>query len=56
MPVKSKAQLRLLEALIHGSLRNPPPGLTKQKAQEFINKTPNFKTLPDRIGKKKNGI
>lgn len=52
MPVKSKKQFRFLQALIHGGLKNPPSGLTSTKAQEFIDKTKSYKSLPESKKKK----
>lgn len=47
MPASSKKQFRFLEALLHGGLKNPPTGLSKPKAQEFISATPSYKDLPE---------
>lgn len=48
MPAKSRSQFRLLQALIHGKLKNKPEGLTKVKAQEIVDKTKSYKDLPEK--------
>lgn len=50
MPIKSKSQLRLMEAVIHGYSNKVP----KKVAKEFIDATPKekFKKLKERLGKK----
>lgn len=55
MPVKSKSQFRLLQKLIHDpkGMKNKPTGLTKEKAQEFIDKTLSYKSLPEKVKKNK---
>lgn len=53
MPAKSKAQFKFLQALIHGGLKNKPEGLSKAKAQEYIDKTKSYKALPNKVKSKK---
>lgn len=48
MPAQSKAQFRFMQALVHGGLKDKPEGLSKGKAQEFIDKTPSYKELPEK--------
>lgn len=52
MPAQSRAQFRFLQALIHGKLKKKVSGLSKEKAQEFIDKTSNYKNLPEKVKKK----
>lgn len=51
MPVKSKAQMRFMQAIAHGSFSKS--GLSKEKAKEFIEETPKGDKLPE---KKKKGV
>ncbi len=46
MPTRSKAQWRLMQAIAHGKAKEGK-GLSKEKAQEFIDATPNYKKLPE---------
>ena len=48
MPLKSKSQFRFIQAALHGGLKNPPKGLSKDKAQEMIDETPSYKKLPEK--------
>lgn len=48
MPAKSKAQFRFMEAAAHGGLDNPPKGLTKAKASEYVSGQKNYKSLPEK--------
>ena len=48
MPAKSRAQFRLLQALLHGKVKDKPEGLTKEKAKEFVDATPSYKNLPEK--------
>lgn len=51
MPVKSKAQEKLMQGIAHGTIP-PKGGLTKEKAAEFLNKTPKNANLPEKAKKK----
>lgn len=53
MPAKSKAQLRLMYAVKEGKAKLDAPGLTKAKAEEFIEATPSPKKLPEKKKPKK---
>lgn len=55
VPIKSKSQFRLLQKMIHDpkGMKNKPTGLTKEKAQEFIDKTKSYKSLPEKVKKNK---
>ena len=52
MPVKSKAQLRLMEAAAHGYGKS---GISEKTAKEFIAKTPKkaIAKLPEKAGARK---
>jgi hypothetical protein len=52
VPAVSEAQRRLMEGIAHGTIP-PRGGLTKKKAQEFIDATPKGKKLPARVKPKK---
>lgn len=47
MPAKSKQQLKFMAGVASGSIKKP--GLSKAKAKEFVDATPNTKSLPKRI-------
>lgn len=51
MPASSKRQFRYLEALLHDGLKKKPKGLSKDKAREFIEKTPSYRDLPEKAPK-----
>jgi hypothetical protein len=50
MPVQSKSQWRLMQMLAHDpeKMKNKPKGLTSSKAQEFIDSTNSYKSLPEK--------
>ena len=52
MPPRSKAEARLMRAVCSGTARNPPKGLSRAKACEYVrgHKT---KGLPERSRKRK---
>lgn len=55
MPIKSKAQQRLMYAAAAGKVEDGP---SKKVAKEFIEATPKkaFKNLPDKAGTKKKAV
>ena len=53
MPVKSLAQLNFMRAVVSG--KRKAPGLSKEKAQEFIDSTKTTKNLPKKVGSQKSG-
>ena len=54
MPVKSKAQMSLMQAAAHDTEISKKTGISASTAKEFINKTPKnrFKKLKERVGGK----
>ena len=52
MPVKSKAQKHLMEAVKHG-WEGGPPSLSKSEATKFLADSPKGKRLPARVKKGK---
>jgi len=54
MPAKSKAQAGLMGAVCGGKAKNPPKGLSKEKACEFV-RGQKVSKLPDRVKKKTKG-
>lgn len=46
MPVRSKAQMRFMQAIAHGSLKKP--GLSKETAKEFV-AGQSTKDLPEKV-------
>jgi hypothetical protein len=54
MPVKSRAQFRLMQAAAHGGL-NKPGGPSKAVAKEFLAATPSPKSLPEKATKRREG-
>lgn len=46
MPVKSKAQMRFMQAVAHGTVK--APGLTPAKATEFVHGQ-TTKNLPEKV-------
>lgn len=53
MPVKSKKQYKFMQLLAHGKAKKAAPGLTKEKAKEFLEETEDYKSLPEEVKKKK---
>lgn len=51
MPTKSKAQWRFMQLLAHN--KKKVPGLSKEKAKEFIKETEDYENLPEKVKKKK---
>jgi len=51
-PAKSKAQAGLMGAVCGGKAKNPPKGLSKEKACEYV-RGQDIKSLPKRVTKKK---
>lgn len=51
MPVKSEQQRKFMGAVASGS--KTVPGLSKEKAQEFLDATPKGAKLPKRVKPKK---
>lgn len=49
MPARSKSQFRFLEALAHGGIKKK--SFSKEQAQEFIDSTPSYKSLPEKKNK-----
>lgn len=52
MPAKSKAQAGLMGAVCGGKAKNPPKGLSKEKACEFV-RGQKIKDLPQKVTKKR---
>ena len=48
MPVKSKSQMRFMQAIAHGSLKEP--GLSPEVAKEYVSGQ-TTKGLPEKVGK-----
>lgn len=56
MPAKSKAQFRLMQAMLHGSKpKGGKKGPSKKVAQEYISATPSPGKLPERVAPKAKG-
>ena len=51
-PATSKSQFRFMEAVAHG-MRPRDGGPSKAQAQEYVSGQSNYKSLPERKGKKK---
>lgn len=51
MPARSKAQFRYMQGVAHGSIK-PKGGLSRAQAQEFVDKTGSYKSLPEKKKKK----
>ena len=51
MPAKSKAQMRLMQGIAHGSIPSKG-GLSRAKAKEFAEATPKGAKLTERKGRK----
>lgn len=49
MPASSKSQLRFMAAIASGNLEMP--GISKEKAAEFVHATKNAKKLPEKSEK-----
>lgn len=53
MPVKSKAQMRLMFAVASGKAKKKPKSLSKKEAKEMLSATKNKSALPEKATKKK---
>lgn len=53
MPVKSKAQMRLMYAVASGKAKKKPKSLSKKEAKEMISATENKSALPEKAPKSK---
>ena len=53
MPVKSKAQMRLMYAVASGKAKKKPKSLSKKEAKEMLSATENKSALPEKAPKKK---
>lgn len=53
MPVKSKAQMRLMYAVASGKAKKKPKSLSKKEAKEMLSATENKSALPEKTAKKK---
>lgn len=51
-PARSKAQFRYMQGICNGSIE-PPEGMTKEKACEFVKHQKNYKELPEKKESKK---
>lgn len=51
MPVKSKAQMRLMYAVASGKAKKKPKGLSKAEAKDMLAKTENKSALPEKAPK-----
>ena len=51
-PARSKAQFRYMQGICNGSIE-PPEGMTKEKACEFVKHQKNYKELPEKKQSKK---
>lgn len=47
MPAKSKAQFRFMAAVASGEVKKK--GLSRRKAREFLQTTPSYARLPNRV-------
>ena len=48
MPVKSKAQMRLMFAVASGKAKKKPKGLSKKEAKDMLAATENKSALPEK--------
>lgn len=55
MPVKSKAQMRLMYAVASGKTKKKPKSLSKKEAKEMLSATENKSALPEKAPKSKKG-
>lgn len=53
MPVKSKAQLRLMAGAANSPAFSKKVGVSKSVAKEFVKATKSAKTLPEKVKKKR---
>jgi hypothetical protein len=53
MPVKSKAQMRLMFAVASGKAKKKPKSLSKKEAKEMLSATENKSALPEKAPKPK---
>jgi hypothetical protein len=53
MPVKSKAQMRLMFAVASGKAKKKPKSLSKKEAKEMLSATENKSALPEKAPKLK---
>ena len=53
MPVKSKAQMRLMYAVASGKAKKKPKSLSKKEAKEMLSATENKSALPEKAAKPK---
>lgn len=58
MPAESKAQYRLMQAMLHGASpkakgKGKRKKVPKRVAKEYVDATPSPGALPERVGKKK---
>lgn len=55
MPVKSKAQMRLMYAVASGKAKKKLKSLSKKEAKEMLSATENKSALPEKAPKSKKG-
>lgn len=51
MPAKSKAQFKLMQAVIHNPSVAKKTGITPKVAKEFVSATKSVKNLPQKVKK-----